>query len=261
MKIWYQGLMSPQRKPTFYRMLNEYARKVADPGTEVEFHGLSTGGVGDHYRFIELMDTRPLLENALRAERDGFDAFAIGNTLDAGLYEAREVVNIPVLGILETALLVTSMMGRNFALIAPGPKFVPKWEELVARYGFKDRMACIAHMEFTPQGLEPILEPEYRQTFLDIWHKAAKQALDAGAEVLIPVGGAVVMFMGQNQIREIDNVPVFDSIAAVIKMTELMVKLRQITGTFISRKLMYAPPPREMLEQVLKSYGIVLKQH
>lgn len=259
MRIWYQGLSSPKRKPTFYRMLREYAHKVADPGTEVEFHGLSTGGLGDHYRSIELLDTRPLLENALKAERDGFDAFAIGNTLDAGLHEARELVNIPVLGILETALLITSMMGRNFALIAPGPKFVPKWEELVARYGFKDRMACITHMEFTPQGLEPILEPAYRQTFLDLWQEAAKPALEAEAEVLIPVGGAVVMFMAVNNIRETDNVPVFDSIAGIIKMTELLVKLRQITGTFISRKLKYAQPPREMLQQVLDSYGIAVK--
>lgn len=258
MRIWYQGLSSPQRKPVFYRLLNEYARKVGAPGTEVEFHGLITGGLGDHYRSIEMLDTRPLLENALKAERDGFDAFAIGNTLDAGLYEARELVNIPVLGILETALLVTSMMGRNFALIAPGPKFIPKWEEMVARYGFKNRLACITSMEYTPQGLEPILDPDYRQKFMDVFMKAARPALDAGAEVLIPVGGAVVMFMGHYQVREIENVPVFDSIAAVIKMTEVMVKLRQITGTFISRKLKYAQPPKEMLQQVLKAYQISL---
>lgn len=77
MRIWYQGLSQPERKPAFYRLLNEYARKVGAPGTEVEFHGLITGGLGDNYRSIEM--------------------------LDAGLYDARELVNIPVLGILETA--------------------------------------------------------------------------------------------------------------------------------------------------------------
>lgn len=47
MKIWYHGLSSPERWKSYYQHIGDYIRKVADPGTEVEAHGVSAGGVGD----------------------------------------------------------------------------------------------------------------------------------------------------------------------------------------------------------------------
>lgn len=258
MKIWIQGLASPKKWPFNFKLMVDYAHSVADPGTTVEFYGVETGGIGDQYRFIEYLDTRGLLDNALKAERGGYDAFVIINTLDAGLHQAREAVNIPVLGILQTALLISSTMGRNFSLVAPNKKFVPRWEELVAGYGFGDRMVSIEYMEFTPPELDrQHSEPAYRDRMVSQFNTAANLAINKGAEVVIPVGGSVILFLARNNVRTVNDVPILDGIAYVIKMAELMVKVRKATGVFISRKLTYASPPPELMKQVVADYGML----
>ena len=53
-------------------------------------------------RYLELLDTAEVLDNGLRAERDGYDAFLIGNVFEPGMHALREALNIPVLGLLES---------------------------------------------------------------------------------------------------------------------------------------------------------------
>ena len=79
-----------------------------------------------HYRFLEYHDTREVIYNAMQAEREGYDAFLIGNISDAGIREAREVVGIPVLGLCETSLHVACMMGANFSLVTISEKWTPR---------------------------------------------------------------------------------------------------------------------------------------
>ena len=257
MKIWYQGLSSPERWGPYYEFMREYVHKIVDPGTEVAFHGTPTGSLGGQYRSFEFLNGRWLIENAIKAEGCGFDAFAISNTLDVGMHEAREIVNIPVVGILQTALLITSMMGRNFSMLIPNPKLRPMYEERVAAYGFKDRLVSIEPLEFSIRELYRILldDQEYREQCLQQFLTAGRKTIDAGSEVIIPLGGPLVLFAIKNRLREIDEVPVFDATASVIKMTEMMIRLRRITGAHISRKLMYQSPPEALIQEFGKAYG------
>ena len=57
-----------------------------------------------------------MLKNVHRAVREGYDAFLIGNIADPGLREAREIADIPVLGLCESAMHVACMMGASFSL-------------------------------------------------------------------------------------------------------------------------------------------------
>ena len=68
---------------------------------------------------------------------EGFDAFLIGNIADPGLQEAREIADIPVLGLCELALHVACMMGASFSLVTINAKFTPRIVENVRRYGLQ----------------------------------------------------------------------------------------------------------------------------
>ena len=57
-------------------------------------------GPGDRrpVRYLEYLDTAEILDNGLAAERDGYDAFLIGNIFEPGMHALRELLNIPVQG-------------------------------------------------------------------------------------------------------------------------------------------------------------------
>src|ERR1044072_8661699 len=119
MKRCYQRLPRPAQRLHYGTDLRKINNTVVEPGTAVHIQGLSgSAGIGAHYRFLEYHDTREVLYNAIKAEKEGYDAFLIGNITDAGLATARELVNIPVLGLSEASMQVASLMAPTFGLVA-----------------------------------------------------------------------------------------------------------------------------------------------
>ncbi len=257
MKIWYQSGLSQERFPAYNKYLREHLKAAADPGTEFEVHGTTRGGTGVEYRLAELLFTRDIVENGFKAERQGFDAFTIGSTNDAGLFQVREVLGIPVVGITQAALLVACMMGRNFSLITPSQKMVPLFHEIVRRYGLEDRLAGIECMDFRIPDLGLVFEdPTMQQKQLREFTEGARKTIAARAEVIIPMGGIASLFLARSGLRQIEGVPVLDTITIAVKMTEMMVKLGKVTGTFVSRRLSFASPPQAVLDEICRAYGI-----
>ena len=75
------------------------------------------------------------MENGLRAEKEGYDAFVLGNIFDPGLHELRELLNIPVLGLCESSVHVACLMGATFSLINVNPKFTHRIVESIKLVG------------------------------------------------------------------------------------------------------------------------------
>src|SRR5690349_15129478 len=57
---------------------------------------------------------------AIKAEKEGADAIVIESMGDTGLFECREAVKIPVIGMSDSTLRVAQMLGRKFGLITAG---------------------------------------------------------------------------------------------------------------------------------------------
>ena len=148
MKLWYQSMSRQTEWGGYPRVLRGILDKVRDPDTEIHVAGITEiGGIGDQFRYLEYLETGEVLKNVHRAVREGFDAFLIGNIADPGLREAREIANIPVLGLCELALHVACMMGANFSLVTINEKFTPRIVENVMRYGLTGRLAAVNRMQ------------------------------------------------------------------------------------------------------------------
>jgi allantoin racemase len=258
MKIWYQSGLSFERFGAYETYLREHVRAATpEGGVDVYVNGTTRGGTGVEYRFTEYFFAREMIENALRAEREGFDAYVIGTTNDAGLFPSREVLNIPVIGITEASMHVACLMGRRFALITPNEKMIPHFEELAVRYGLRDRLAAIEYTEFKIPELGKVFEDagvQHRQ--ITQFKQGAQKVIAKGAEVIIPIGGIAGLFLARAGLRDIDGVPVIDTISVALKVAEMMTNLKRITGTFVSRRLSFARPPDEVLRQVSEDYGV-----
>ena len=126
MKLWYQSMSRQAEWGGYPAVLRAILDKVKDPGTEIHVAGITQiGGVGDQFRYLEYLETGEVLKNVQRAVLEGYDAFLIGNIADPGLREAREIANIPVLGLCESAMHVACMMGANFSFVTINEKFTP----------------------------------------------------------------------------------------------------------------------------------------
>src|SRR5262245_30231421 len=113
MGLWYQSLGVSRRSKDgpYVQALNKVVARAAAPGTTVDVFGLSEGrAVADQYRYLEHLDTQEILDNGLKAEREGYDAFLIGNIFEPGLHALRELINIPVLGLCESSVHVACLM-------------------------------------------------------------------------------------------------------------------------------------------------------
>lgn len=257
MKLWYQSLARQTESTPYGEMLRRVIDTACDPGTTVHLQGVAeSAGIGVHYRFLEYHDTREVIFNAMKAESEGYDAFLIGNISDAGIREAREAVNIPVLGMCETSLHIACMMGASFGLAAISPKWIPRLVENVQRYGLERRLAGIEPMDTSPLDLKRcFVEPAHLKHIVEQFEERAARLLDKGAEVVIPAGGDVIVLLADAGIFETGGAPILNGIVELTKMGELAVKLRNKTGRFTSKRGGYAAPSGEFLERIRKFYG------
>ncbi len=261
MKLWYQSMSRFKAKWNGYpEALKKILDAVADPGTEIEVHGITKiGGFADQYRYLEFLETGEVMENLHTAMAQGFDAFLIGNIADPGLRECREIANIPVLGLCETSLHVACLMGANFSLVTINEKFTPRIVENVVRAGLRDRLAAVHRMKVDrilnlDQGFS---DPVIQKDLIDQFQAAAKANTDAGAEVVIAAGGVVMALLAHAGVYTTPSgAPILNGITTLIKMGEMAVKLDRIMGgTFTSKRLQYAPPTPDQIEEIREYYG------
>ena len=216
MKLWYQSMSRQTEWGGYPRVLREILDKVRDPDTEIHVAGITDiGGVGDQYRYLEYLETGEVLKNVHRAVREGFDAFLIGNIADPGLREAREIANIPVLGLCESAMHMACMMGANFSFVTINEKFTPRIVENVDRYGLRARFAGANRMAIERiTDLGPGFDnPEAQARILAQFNAAARKNTEAGAEVVIAAGGVVMALLAHAGVYETeDGVPILNGI-------------------------------------------------
>jgi allantoin racemase len=260
MRLFYQSLGASRRSTAgpYAQKLAAILKNAAAPGTIVEVHGLGPGkAIADQYRYLEFRDTGEILDNGLKAEREGYDAFLIGNIFEPGLHALRELLNIPVLGLCESSVHLACLMGASFSVVNVNQKFARRVGENIASYGLAGRLASMEQIEVERAGqFDRAFEDEAaKQLVIERFRTAARQGLDKGAECVIPAGGIVMTILAEAGVHAVDNAPIVNGLIALVKMGELAVNMRSLTGSFTSKRLTYAPPTGSLLEDIRDAYG------
>jgi allantoin racemase len=253
--------MSRQKAWSDYsKALRRILDSVKDADTEIEVHGITkVGGIADQFHYLDYLESGEVMTNVQVAMKRGFDAFLIGNIGDPGLHAVREISDIPVLALCETSVHLACMMGRNFSLVTINEKFTPRILDNVARYGLSSRLAAVNRMK-----VDRILhldagfsDPRARREIFSQFMKAANANVEAGAEVIIPAGGVVMALLADAGVHEASrNTPILNGIPALVKTAEAVVKLNRIMGgKFLSKRLYYAPPTTDQIDEIRKYYG------
>lgn len=260
MRLFYQsfGVSRGSRDGTYGQVLRRIVESAAAPGTEITIHGLSPNrAIAEQYRYLEFLDTAEVMENGLKAEREGYEALVLGNIFDPGLHELRELVNIPVLGLRESSVHVACLMGATFSLINVNPKFTHRIVESIKLQGLAERLVSVDQMKVDrPGGFDLALrDGEAKAQVIEQFVKCARRSIAKGTEVLVPAGGSLMAVLADAGVHQVDGVPVLNGLIAVIKVAELAVAMRRLTGHFTSKHLIYAPPSGQLLADIREAYG------
>lgn len=264
MKLWYQSMSRTQAWGQYHPVLRRIVDKVKDADTTVEIHGITKiGGVADQYRYLEYLETGEVLDNVQRAQDEGFDAFLIGNIADPGLRECREIASMPVLGLCESTLHLASLMGANFSLVTLNEKFTARIVENVDRAGLRSRLSGVARLKMDRilDLKEGFTDPRARQRIIDGFLQCAGTLVENGAEVVIPAGGVAMALLADAGVHDAGRgTPILNGITALVKMGEMAVRMnRLMDGRFVSKRLAYAPPGVDQLEEIRRYYGNVYR--
>ena len=262
MKIWYQS-MSRQTSWGHYNVaLRRILDRVKDPETTIEVHGITKrGGLADQFHYLDYLESGEVMENVQTATRRGFDAFLIGNIGDPGIHACREITTMPVLGLCETALHTACLMGRNFSLVTINEKFTPRIIDNVHRYKLERRLAAVNRMTIDRINDldEGFTKAAARKRIFDQFMKAANANVEQGAEVIIAAGGVVMALLAEFGVHAAaKNTPILNGIVSLVKMGEAAVKMNRIMGgKFLSKRLYYAPPGVDQIDEIRAHYGDV----
>jgi allantoin racemase len=262
MRIWHQSFTVLQHLGAYENALRSHFARVARPGTEIVMHGMDPGTYRSNYpgediRHVALqyLHGMQFVAAGLRAQEQGYDAYAISSLPDPALREIRSMLEIPVVGYGESAMLAACLLGRKFGVLAFIAELVPLIEDNVRRYGLEARFAGARDVGFRFKDvLTAYADPA---PLIERFRTAARALLAQGADVIIPGEAPLCVLLASHGVSDVDGAPVLDALSAWVKSAEMLVDLRAQSGIRGSRRgCFHEPPNRERLRELASFYGL-----
>ena len=218
--------------------IEKAAKQFARPDTEITAVSPESGPVSIESMYDEALAQPGVLEEIKKGLKDGFDGFILACFGDPALYAAREVSDIPVIGIAEAAMLMACMLGNRFSILTVLKRIIPMMEEVVMKYGLKSRCASVRATDLSVLELEEDID-KTKKILLEEGRKAINED---GAEVLL-LGCAGMAGLDTELEKEL-GVPVIDGTVAAVKFLEGMYDY----GKKTSKVLTFKPPEKKLIK-------------
>lgn len=212
-------VINPNTSTSVTARIEAVARAAAAPGTELEFVTAPYGVPYIATRAEAIIGGRVVLE--ILAEREAeFDGAVVAAFGDPGLGAARELMSIPVVGLAEASMLMACPLGRRFSIVSFSSRLEPWYRECVEWNGLGARLASIRMLDAKVADIGRV-QAENEDLLVELACRAVEQD---GAEVVILAGAPLAGLA--SRVRERVPVPLVESVAASIHLTESLVALQ-----------------------------------
>ena len=114
---------------------------AAHPESEISVVSLTWGTASIESYRDEFLAVPDILNKVVEAEQDGSDAVIIDCMSDPGLFPARELVRIPVVGPAQASMHLAAVLGHRFSFLTVFEPDIPAVEDLASRYGLGGKLA------------------------------------------------------------------------------------------------------------------------
>ncbi|MCY4542667.1 MAG: aspartate/glutamate racemase family protein [Rhodobacteraceae bacterium] len=240
--------LSPVGTSDFDDVFAEMAREYKLPGTEVHVTSLKPeDGRFTHieFRSYETVVSTGIVRAARAAQKEGFDALAIGCFYDTALLDAREVsgdmvVTAPCVASLEIA----SSISNRFGIIVGRRKWVHQMNSTVQQNGMGSHLTRFYHVELGVNEFQ-VDHDRTNRLLIEAGQRAVEE--DYAESVILGCTLEIGFF---KKLSEVLGVPVIDPAIAAFKRAEYAAVLKRQCGWIPSRRWSCEAPPEEELAKV-----------
>jgi allantoin racemase len=211
-------LANPNTSPSITGLMERAARATASPGTDIKAVTAKFGGavIGSRAEMV-IGDFASL--SLLAEEAPGCDAVIVAAALDSGLRAAKEMLQVPVLGLTEAAIHMACLCGGRFGLVVTSARTSTIMREMIAGYGLSSRLAGIRWIGRDPAAIYG--DPEGSA---DAIAEAARRLAEEDLADSIVLIGAIMAGV-PDRIRDAVPVPVIEGVSAGVVLCEGMARL------------------------------------
>jgi len=228
-------VINPNTSESMTDHIREELNRIKRPDTELTVVCAESGPETIESAYDEAHAIPPTLELVKRANEERYDAIILACFSDPGLDAAKEISEIPVIGIEEVTLHIAAMLGAKFTVLTPRRERIPSKREDVCRRGLEHFLASIRSLDLSVA--ETDADPQKTKKKVVEVAKAAVE--EDGAEVMIL--GCAGMAGYAPELESKLGVKVLDPSAVALKMAEAMVDL----GLRHSKLGLFASPPNK----------------
>jgi allantoin racemase len=223
---------------TYDEPIEKATRRVARPGTEVTVRHLNRGLSFIRHAYFQMMLLPDIVETIYQAEKEGFDGATVACAFDPGIKEAKEVVNIPVVGEAAAAVSIARMLGQKFSVITDAKRAVAGITDLFRMNHLDVDMIDLVDVDMGVEDMER-QKMEVRERICDI----ARRLVSKGADSIV-IGCSVLSAytFGMDIPDDLKDIPFIDCNVAAIKTLEMMVDLHKTCNIEPSRRICFLKP-------------------
>jgi Asp/Glu/hydantoin racemase len=221
-------LLNPNTTETITNLLFDAAAKVVSPSVEL-VRCTAPRGVPYIATRAEAQIGGAVALEMLAKVHSQVDAAVIAAFGDPGLLGARELFDLPVVGMAEAAMLTACMLGRRFAIVTFSRTLGPWYQDCIEMHGLQARCAGVRMLEGDFKSISEVQE-EKETLLIDLANRAVEED---GADVVL-LSGAPLAGLAE-KVKDRIQVPVVDPIAAAVRQAETLVILgtrKATAGTF-----------------------------
>jgi len=221
-------LLNPNTRADITELMLAVGRPVAAPGTLL-VPATAPRGVPYISTRTEAQIGGAVALEMLAERHTEVDAAIIAAFGDPGLFAARELFDIPVVGMAEAAMLTACMTGRRFGIVTFARALGPWYEECVRSHGLWERCAGIRTLDGPFREISEVGTDKE-----DMLVELAKRSVEKDEADVLIFAGAPLSGLAE-RVAERIPVPVIDQVVAAVKQAEaiLALRLRKATaGTF-----------------------------
>lgn len=231
-------VINPNTTQAMTDAIGEVAAAAAAPGTAVQCTS-PAGGPRSIEGFTDEAIAGYHVAETVARTRGEYDGYVVACYGDPGLAAARELADVPVVGIAEATFHMASLVAHRWSIVSVLPRIKPLLAEVVARNGMQQQCASIRCTPLSVLEIERDLE---RTTALIVQEGRAALEHDDAEAILLGCAGLGPI---DKEIQAALGVPVFDGTACAVKLVESLVGY----GVSTAKVRAYLPPePKELVD-------------